>query len=523
MYINDKVENEKNQGLLFSPACQSNHKITDASTLLKKYGTTDYREFMYLQKNKNFVDFFIEKMGYHPNLITENGEDEEVKEAFSYRDKIIKYRKQGRLFQIETKKFDLLTETIEGGGSPFQLRDYYGFRYMQTRGAVSKVMSDKSRWGLKKEILKCDFSQVEKKQMILITLTFPVHIENIKDAQELVRVFNQRMKRAEISLFWKKEYTLKKRVHYHMFSIYPQEVELGDYFVKRKGELFPYDREKKAYITDRAGVKGLRYQLQNVWSDAVNKKFNVKDTEKTFNASIDMQYVKNPQSVATYLSDYLIDDGGNGKKDKGYQNTVPENIQNSGRWWGVINMKKFYGEVQEDKISYEQYKEIQKNYNEIFSDRKDKKEIRTIIESDKTKELIEKILKEEGKGVKKSDFLSSNFQEPVTIQYQETQRIYRKAVASYDRYTEMKIEIDKKYREFKKKRNQQTYKDGCASTISKWVSFEDLLHEESDEVKLSIELQKELGGLRYSCNFVAGLKINKMENLVYQNKEYKIA
>lgn len=232
------------------------------------------------------------------------------------------------------------------------------------RGKVSKTFSFKSRLRLKESISAYDFTGCDPKSLVAITLTFPADVADISQAQNALRVLYQRLGRKfDASGWWKQEFTRRGRVHFHLLAVFPQAVELGDYWVfDHKGELRPYSREKKHYIKRQDGVKGFRYYLQDVWSTYVAKYFDVDDLS-VFHSSVEADYVKSPERIASYYSDYLACCG-NGHKDKEYQNTCPAWCDNGGRWWGTFNRGNIIVALEHSYISFAQWVQIQ----DIFED-----------------------------------------------------------------------------------------------------------------------------------------------------------
>lgn len=329
-------------------ACHINHIVTNG----KFSGATEKYERLI---NKTFFEFSEEIEGCPDTWLTPF-ERSIVFDQYTNRTAMCSVSRQGRLMEINKRFYQPM------GNNPF-FRRATSYDFCSSRGDVLPYMSDKSKWRLKRFLLTLDLSRVAPESMVFTTITFPRHVSDIAIAQNAVRVFLQRLKRSYgVACTWKKEFTRRGRVHYHIFMVFPKKVILGNYFILSglDCELRPFNRKTKKFFSSAQAEYGLRYEFQGLWAEYIQRYFSVGD-KSVFNSGIEVEYVKKPEAIADYLADYLAgDDKKKGRrKDKIMQNTVPDDVVNHGRWWGKTNMKDFVATVEKNVLTYQQYKSFQ--------------------------------------------------------------------------------------------------------------------------------------------------------------------
>lgn len=164
-----------------------------------------------------------------------------------------------------------------------------------------------------------------------ITLTFPPAVapKDMEKAFYMLRDFCRCADRLTVGKkpiwFWKKEFQRNGNVHYHLCTSAEWDLSRyeGDTFVK-----FPkgYNRKaKKEYVVSvgadlsRHVKKGLILRLQDIWSRIIGH--NARN-------SLDISAVLSESGVSQYMAKYVSKDS---------QTDCPADIDDCGRWWGIIN------------------------------------------------------------------------------------------------------------------------------------------------------------------------------------------
>ncbi len=236
--------------------------------------------------------------------------------------------------------------------------------------------SKKSAYRLKQLMLKTRLNECALNSLSL-TLTFPTMIYDLSIATNLLKRFNEWLKRNyDFGIIWKKEFTKKGNVHFHLVLLSDEYYHLGNYFYTKDLEDF-----KEIYRghgdVDKKNFKGfqLRYIIQKKWLQMLNlhltKKNNIDFNHiNAFNSAIDLEHVKSV-GIICYLADYLTTDETTFHKNKSYQNNCPKFVVNSGRWWGKVNLDKYMSEQEFYYLNGNHYYELQKYLNKKFLDKDD--------------------------------------------------------------------------------------------------------------------------------------------------------
>jgi len=341
---------------------------------------------------------------------------EEIEKFRLAQTSIQSYKKQGRVLEVNNRNFVLTKETV----IPCDYQQMMGFAGSK-RGEVSKAMSKKSAWNLKKYLLTLDLDSIEKERLIFGTFTLPKDVPDVAPIQRMVQVLAQKWQRHGVGLVWKREYTTEtRRPHYHMLLVYPEKKELGAYYnFDNRGEMRPFDRKTKKYQKNEKAIQGLRKQIQEEWVTSVSHVMDLTDEEliKTWNAGIELDYVREPKAIAFYLADYLsgstyVEDGiqkepetdwqkrkERNRKNKEIQNCAPEWVENSGRWWGKVNCEQYESKVEEMELTNTQYEQVQDLIYESMkkpriNEEGEKKNLHTYILGGEASEQVEKYIQE---------------------------------------------------------------------------------------------------------------------------------
>jgi hypothetical protein len=199
-----------------------------------------------------------------------------------------------------------------------------------------------SRKSLEEKLYRVDWEKYPKlKQTVFVTLTYPNEHDLTKEQTKRdLDVFIKRIMRKYSGTggFWKMEFQRNtQQPHYHLILLFKKDIGKITEFRKWVAESW-----FKIIETDNEDV------LRVGTSADPRKK-----------GAIEMIY---------YMVNYIT---GNEKirKDKSYQERVPERYKAMGRWWGIISKKNIeWLEVQEKSLSYDQYKGLLSSIHMYFSD-----------------------------------------------------------------------------------------------------------------------------------------------------------
>lgn len=230
-------------------------------------------------------------------------------------------------------------------------------RVSSCRGAVSKVFSFRSQRGLKNSLCSFPLDNYLGK-MYELTLTFPDDVE-VRTGQNCLRTFAQFLKRHyHFFGWWKKEFTERGRLHYHLLLLHDVGFSLGRYrYVNQDLSSSIIDR----YDHSRKGT-GLAVELQQKWFETVCFIDDFKSIS-FFNAGLEISVVKDSNAIGCYFASYIT--GTKGKKLA--QNICPASIPSPGRWWGYVDREKVVQETERVFISFQQYCEIQKQFSSYIT------------------------------------------------------------------------------------------------------------------------------------------------------------
>lgn len=272
-----------------------------------------------------------------------------------------------REFSLLTYKGGMLGEYpkcyVETNGNVVKLRNIQipPNKSNSTRSEIVNY-SHKSRKRLRESLQAIDWSSIEKGRIAEITLTY--HNNYKKDGKEIKNHLNKLIRDliynySNCVIIWKMEYQKRGAPHFHLIMITEESVELGDYLILKKGSFHYYDRTNKSYLKE--GKDGLRSYIQMKWN-----KITEEDT-KNFNSGIEVEPVKNPTGLPHYLVKYVAKEQKFNEKD--YQHSLPEWIQNAGRWWGIRNKDKLNIHPKRFRISPYTFEELIRTADQYWRDK----------------------------------------------------------------------------------------------------------------------------------------------------------
>ena len=189
----------------------------------------------------------------------------------------------------------------------------------------------KSRKALETKLYHIDWDSYEKKNIVFFTLTYPLEVEPNREAVKRdLDTMAKRLRRycSTVGLIWKMEFTGRGYPHYHVIML---------------------TREK-------VNIKGFREWLAKAWYEVVGS-----GLEKHERAGTSAEFPKKgPVELMYYMVNYIAgtktEKPEKLRKDKTYQERVPEGLMNMGRWWGVINRKEIlWVKMESKKMTKKEY------------------------------------------------------------------------------------------------------------------------------------------------------------------------
>lgn len=338
---------------------------------------SDYE--MSIKSNKRLEEDFLEEFGYPVFFASDEevGTFEEEKILNSYRYYV---RKQGQL--VEFKKVPREDKSLS---SLYTFQGLADWGEHLGGGGVGSVMSDKSKWSLKRLALSLDTSKINLNGAFFMTLTFPFGGDDIRPFQRCAKMFFEYLKRSlGFSIIWKKEYQKNGAPHFHCLLLHDNSFILGNYFTKKScwgDDYIAFTRKAGRPLKKGTGFKGFRFFIQKKWAYYVKNNVNwslknfpnvryfsngitatgfhyISDEtlQNVINSATDVCRLEGLEGIATYLTDYFLKDG---HQTKAFSNVVPDDVNNGGRWWGKINLDKFISESESIEVSPINYLELQ--------------------------------------------------------------------------------------------------------------------------------------------------------------------